>query len=579
MLLTSTRFRGMTHHMPSLTKKIIKGHAYYYLRECQRVNGKPKIVRTIYLGSAKTLLDRVTRPTPQQVDIHEFGASAATYDIACALDVVGTIDRHVPKRGTQGPTVGQYLLLAALNRCVAPRSKAQLGAWYAKTSLHRWLGISPSQLSSQRFWDNMDRVNEGHLRAIESDLSKTAVKHFGLDLRCLLYDATNFFTFIDSFNEGCTLAQRGHSKEGRANLRILGLALLVTSDGDVPLFHRFYPGNQTDAVTFRGVVSELADRCRELGRGACDITLVFDKGNNAEDNLQTVGQGPWHFVGSLVPSHHKDLLAIPREKMRPLDPIQFPSVRSYRTKKVVFGVERTVLSTFNQELFDAQCATLQRETNKRMPKLRDIQESLLRYAAKPRGKPPTVQGVQKKVDTLLQGKPLKDLFTTSVETSPTGLPQFSFDFNEHAWKHLQDTLLGKTILFTDRDDWTDEQIVAAYRSQSHVEAAFRRMKDPFFLTFRPTFHWTDQKLRVHAFCCVLALLIASLLRRRLAQNGLQHSLREMMAILSDIREVAIVYEKDSQSQQPLVRTMLSKSTPAQEKMLEVLDLQRYRVEA
>jgi hypothetical protein len=116
----------MTYDMASLTKKIIRGRPYYYLRESQRVNGKPKIVSTIYLGPPQRLLDRLLRPEPAQVALAEFGASAAVFTLAQALEVVATIDRHVPKRGRQGPSVGEYLLVAALNRCIAPCSKGQL---------------------------------------------------------------------------------------------------------------------------------------------------------------------------------------------------------------------------------------------------------------------------------------------------------------------------------------------------------------------------------------------------------------------------------------------------------------------
>src|SRR5207245_364106 len=108
--------------MPSLTKKIVRGKPYYYLRECQRVNGKPKIVSTLYLGSPQSIRDRLLRPQPAQVALQEFAGSAAVFSMARDLQVVATVDRHVPKRGAQGPSVGQYLLLAALNRCLAPTS-------------------------------------------------------------------------------------------------------------------------------------------------------------------------------------------------------------------------------------------------------------------------------------------------------------------------------------------------------------------------------------------------------------------------------------------------------------------------
>src|SRR5437660_9134590 len=161
--------------MPSLTKKIVRGKPYYYLRECQRVHGKPKIVKTIYLGSPQRIYDRLLRPQPAQIAFQEFGGSAAVCSLAQTLDAVATIDIHVPKRGTQGPSVGQYLLLAALNRCLAPTSKAGIAPWYSKTALRRFLPFTPNQLSSQRFWDNMERVQAEPIAAIEQDLAQSAV--------------------------------------------------------------------------------------------------------------------------------------------------------------------------------------------------------------------------------------------------------------------------------------------------------------------------------------------------------------------------------------------------------------------
>lgn len=42
----------------SLTKKLINGHAYYYLRFTQRVNGTPKVVRQVYLERVAEFLGR-----------------------------------------------------------------------------------------------------------------------------------------------------------------------------------------------------------------------------------------------------------------------------------------------------------------------------------------------------------------------------------------------------------------------------------------------------------------------------------------------------------------------------------------
>ena len=556
--------------MPSLVKKTIRGRPYYYLRECQRVDGKPKIIWQKYLGSPAELVRRLQGGADRAV-IREFGASAACLQIARQLDLVGLIDRIVPKRSGQGVSVGQYLLIAALNRCIAPRSKTQLGAWYEQTVLPRLLGVRASQLSSQRFWDNMSRLDKKSITRIEEALVRTAVTEFSLDLRCLLFDATNFFTFVDSFNLRPKLPQRGHSKEGRANLRIVGLALAVTADGEVPLFHHCYAGNQHDSTTFGEVLENLTGRCRALAPGTSDVTLVFDKGNNSENNLKSVARSGLHFVGSLVPTQHPRLLAIRRDQMRRLDQTQLPAVWSYRTEQKVFGVSRTVLVTFNRPLFTAQVKTLRREIAKRRRKLKAVQAALTRSAQRTQGKKPTLEGTQKRVATILSGRHMKELFSASVKTAKGGRLSLRWRFKVKAWKTLQTALLGKTILFTDRADWSDEQIVRGYRSQSHVEAAFRNMKDPDYLTFRPTYHWTDPMLRVHALYCVIALMITSLLRRQLAQAGIPLSLARMLERLAGIREVSLLYQ-EADAKSPRAQTILSDLDEEQQKILAALNL-------
>jgi len=113
--------------MPSLTRKIIKGRPYYYVRHCQRVDGQPKIVKTTYLGSLDNILQALdsaqTPPPPQTAEVLAFGDIAALYDQALELDLVRLVDAQLPKRD-QGLSVGEYMVLAVINRAAAPTSKA-----------------------------------------------------------------------------------------------------------------------------------------------------------------------------------------------------------------------------------------------------------------------------------------------------------------------------------------------------------------------------------------------------------------------------------------------------------------------
>ena len=129
--------------------------------------------------------------------------------------------------------------------------------------------------------------------------------------------------------------------------------------------------------------------------------------------------------------------------------------------------------------------------------------------------------------------------------------------------------LGKTILFTDNADWSDEEIVLAYRSQYHIEDAFKQMKNPHFLHWIPMFHWTDSKIRVHAFYCVLALTLSSVLQREVWRQGEPLSINRLLEELGGIRETLVIYPRRQGQRQNQTATCLTRMSPLQQRLLSV----------
>ena len=564
--------------MASLTPKILKGRTYYCARECQRVDGKPKIVKTVYLGSLDHIIQSVTPAQhplpPQTARLARFGDVAALFDQAHQIGLVEVIDAQVPKRD-QGLSVGQYLLLAAINRAAHPASKAQLAHWYHGTVLPRLLPATTEQLSSQAFWNHMEYVSADDIAAIEQALSQRLIRQLNLSLRTLVYDGTNFFTFINT-RTPAQLPARGHNKQHRGDLRQVSLGMLVSTDFHVPLFHHVYTGNLTDATTFQTVSEELAARYRQLAQGCEHITLIFDKGNNSTQTFETLDGSPFHFVGSLVPSQHPDLLHIPLEDFRPLSGARLASCLAYRTHKPVFGQERTIVITYNENLLEGQLQGIQASLTKARRKLEEWQVNLRRRreGRLKQGRAPTAESIRKQVEQLLRGQFLKSLI--HFEVGPGAIPTLSYRTDTAALARLMRTHLGKTILFTDNADWTNEEIVLGYRAQDRIESAFRDMKNPHFLGWSPMFHWTDSKIRVHAFYCVLALTLTSLLQRRLHQHALDLSLSRMMQALGGIEEVLLLYRQRPGETHPRTVTCLSEQDAEQEQLFQALDLARYQ---
>jgi len=565
--------------MPSLTPKLIGGHTYYYARYCQRVDGKPKIVRQVYLGKIEDLVAAAEHsnqpPQPLETDVAAFADAAALFDIAQRLDLVQLLDSILPLKRHQGISVGKYLLLAAINRAVSPTSKFQFADWYQQTILTRLLPVDPAALSSQNFWNHMDRVTADHVLECEKQITQRLIQRFQLDLRALVYDGTNFFTYINT-RTPAELPQRGHNKQKRGDLRQVSLGLLVSADFHIPLFHKVYAGNVNDSTEFQSITEELSTHYRRLAESCDHITLVFDKGNNSQEAFDSLQNTPFHFVGSLVPSQHSELLTISRKRFRTLTQLGLEGVGAYRAQKKVFGQMRTIVVTFNQHLYDGQLQGLTAHLGKARRKLRDLQTHLQRRrdGKVKGGKVPTLDSLKKQIHAICSAQFVEKILKAEVQPVGKGM-ELTFHTDQAALDRLCRVQFGKTILFTDNADWTDEQIVLAYRSQYHIEDAFKQMKNPHFLGWSPMFHWTDSKIQVHAFYCVLALLLTSLLQRELARKGEPLSINRMLEELSGIRETLIVYPRRQGQRKAATAACLTRMTPLQQRLFSLLGLQQF----
>jgi len=557
--------------MASIIKKVKKGKTYYYAVESARVKGKPRIVWQKYLGTIEAIVERaeISKPAkPKETVIFEAGGVAALLRITQYLRLMDLINEQVPKRN-QGPSVGHYMILAALNRALDPCSKLAIGDWYEQTVLRRLWRFPKSAFSSQRFWDHMDMVSEKAIDAVQDGLVKRIEKEFGLDESTLLYDTTNFFTFISTVNDRNNIAQRGHSKAKRHDLRQVGLALLVTGDYQIPLFHRVYEGNVVDVSLFASMVKSLIARHKKiLGRKA-DATLVFDKGNVSEEAMEQIVVSNQHFVAALSASRAAHLLSAPLSRFELMPGL--PGTRAYSTEEVIWAKKVKAVVVYTESFFTQQLNGVTHNLVKCQKKLLDLEKSLITWhKGKARGKKPTLKGVKDSVKNILSAQFMKDLFEYSV-AEQKGLPVLHYSLNHAALEKLTNERLGRTVLVTDRKEWNPEQVINAYRSLTGVEDSFKNMKNIDFLHWQPAFHWTDQKLMVHGFYCVLALTLASLAHKVTAQAGIDLSLHEMLKELVSIREVAVMYPTGTLAHRKDHIT-LSRMTSRQRKLAETLEI-------
>jgi transposase len=558
--------------MASLVGKRRGGRTYYYLVESARVAGKPRIIAQQYLGSGEELAARLSQTgpgEPARTRHRAFGDLAAAWQVLQRLQVTQVIDEQVgSRRADAAASVGTYLALAACNRVVAPRSKLAFAGWWQTTAGDRLVKLPAAALDHRRFWDAMDTLQVRALRAAERAIAARMVEVFDLDLAGLVLDMTNFATFVDSANQRNTIAQRGHAKQKRLDLRLVGVGLVVTADGGVPVLSHAYQGNRPDVTQFSAVIDELVARFGRLARATDALTVVYDAGCDSADGQADVQASPLHFVGSLRPSDHPDLLAIPARRFRVVDTTRFPDLTAVETRTMALGADRRVVITHSETFHLRQVRGFEQTLAKARHRLATLQARLARgRTRRPR------QAVEAEITDILNPRWLSRVITWQLAGEEPASLRLRWRTDPAAKRRLAREVFGKRLLFTDRQDWPLAEVVAAYRSQADVEAGFRQLKDPKVVSFSPMFHWTDQKIRVHVFYCVLALAVAHLLRRQAAQAGIVMSVRELLATLAGIQETVLLYQ--GARGRPRARHVLTEMNPIQQRLYDLFSLDAY----
>jgi transposase len=532
--------------MATLQKRKSRGKTYWSIVESRRVNGKPRPVILVYLGRAEDLLKRLTEGIPQRVKSYSHGAVAMLLHMAEELHVLETIHKHLPehcKRLRDGFTVGGSLLLAAIGRACKPTSKDNWYQGFARsTSLAYLLRMSLSKLDSQHFWDQMEALPASAIPCIEEDLVSAMVEQEDVTLDTLLCDMSNFFTYIASANTRCSLAQRGKNKQKRMDLRQLGLLILITRQDHLPLFHTIYTGNLQDRTVFKQYFRDMVHRFTSIAGSLEDITLVFDQGNNSKEALKEVDR-TIHFVGALSPSHHKPLIEKANKAMGQIS-IGNRNLDCYRTRTLIWELDLTTLVYISEKLRQGQIRGIEQNITKLFTKLAQLREKI-RVPTK-RGRKRTREALEKKLESLISSHSLDGLIFFKLTPLSKDAFELEFSLDEDHLTTLKENWLGRRILITNRHDWSTEEIISAYWGQARVEYAFKNLKNPFHLALRPQYHWTDHKLKVHAFICFIAFLLSMVIYKRAREKahfkGSPHGLFEK---LSSIR-LATFIERPSQ---------------------------------
>lgn len=528
--------------------KTKKGRPYLYVREIARVGGRPTVVSQIYIGSPERVASLVSGSGESAIKlrIEEFGALWLADQISRDVDLVGFVDSEIPK-GTQekGPSVGEYFLYCIWNRMCETTSKNRLAQWYGRTAIQQIRPVDLGELTSQRYWEKWDRVSELALKKIARRFFERIWELESPNADCLLFDTTNYYTFMAS-DTPSELARRGKNKEGRHNLRQIGLGLLVSLDSRLPLYYCAYPGNLHDSRQFEAVMDEMFGVVCGLDKTKQRLTVVIDKGMNSEDNFGWIDEhSRIHFVTTYSTYFAEDLATTPLDAFEPADTEknrrlvekekQEDRVLVYRTKGEYWGKQRAVVVTYNPVTERKQSYTLD-------SKLEAIRQELLAMRTKVRNKEPhwrKQEAIMERYLRLCERFHVPgNLYALEFSQTADGLAMsFRKDVIAVERKRL---MFGKNIIITDNTDWTTSEIVEASLDRWQVEDRFRLSKENDLVAMQPIRHWTDSKIRCHLFACVVAMTYLRRIELRLNAAGIHRTVEDVMEDMRHMHSVLVM---------------------------------------
>ena len=525
--------------------KTKKGRPYLYVREIARVNGKPKVISQTYIGSPEKVasLARGRLEGDVTLKVEEFGALWLSHEIDKDIDLCGIIDEIVPPADREtGPSIGEYFLYCVFNRMVQAVSKNKLASWYQSTAIQHIRPVDLNEFTSQRYWEKWDRVSDTDLRKITRAFFERLWQVEAPTADCLLFDTTNYYTFMASHTDS-ELAKRGKNKAGRHYLRQIGLGLLVARNSRLPLYYSVYPGNVHDSKHFEAIMDEMFGLVCGLNKTKERLTVIIDKGMNAEDNYAWIDEhSRIHFITTYSTYFAQDLAATPLERFEPVDTPENKRLigeekageclLAYRTQGEYWGKNRAVIVTYNP-------SSARKQEYNFNDKLEAIRQQLLTMRAKVRDKAAhwrNQEAVKERYLRLCVKMHMPhELYELIFEHSDAGLAM-NFRKNAYLVARKQATF-GKNIIITDNTDWTTGDIVQANLDRWQVEDRFRQSKDNDLVGVSPVRHWTDSKIRCHLFTCVIAMTYLRRIELKMSAAGIQRTAADVMEDMRRLHQV------------------------------------------
>ena len=302
--------------------------------------------------------------------------------------------------------------------------------------------------------------------------------------------------------------RQGYSRDHRPDLKQCILDLIVSSDGDIPLYFRGGSGNESDKAVFGKLLVEYSKQIN------FESIMVADSALYSENNLRLMGNIKWI---SRVP------LSIKKAKnlVKALTSIEFKETTqkgySYYEQQVSYGgIEQRWLIVESQERKNADLNKLSKEIEKESIKIQKTMAKLLKNEFSELSEASSkISEIDSKLKyhqiadlEIIKHQPLKGKFVYKVKCK--------FIKNQKVITERQ-RQAGRFILATnilDRKELDASEVLKVYKEQQSCERGFRFIKDPLFFA-DSLFVKNPERVETMMMLMGLCLLIYNIGQRQL----------------------------------------------------------------
>lgn len=470
---------------------------------------------------------RVSQPLAVQLDgvrlerSRSFGAVWLGMKLWQALKLDEVLAELLP-RSREAVAWTEVIALLVIARLCEPSSELYVAEkWYRTTALEDLLGVSAEHIYDERLYRALDRLLP-HKEGIEKHLVKRLGELFDLDYDLLLYDVTS------SYFEGVAdpaIAQRGYSRDHRADCVQINIALVVTREG-MPLGYEIFAGNTTDVSTVQQIVEKMEERFGKANR-----VWVMDRGMVSAENIAWLNATQRRYV---IGTARPELRRFSKELA---DKTDWRQIREDVEVKICRGPDgsETFLLCRSASRIEKEKAMHERFSKR----IEQGLESLARRIEK--SKTVLERGaLERQIGRLLErNSRAAARYSIAISEDPSVPANVKLQWNQLTeWDDWAKLTEGTYILRSNIHHWTDEELWKTYVQLSEAEAAFRIHKSD--LCIRPIWHHKQNRIKAHILICFLAYALWKTLQKWQSRAGLGDSPRTILTELSRIHSADIV---------------------------------------